>query len=56
MQLMIWGALLFEKVGNLGEAEKQIPRLAREALKRIGQESAINARRVRRYGVRVDEQ
>lgn len=55
MQRMIWTALEFEKIGGLSEAERGIATLAREALKHIGKESEINARRVRRYGVRVEE-
>ena len=53
MQRMIWTALSFEKVGY--STGQEIAKRAREALKRIGRESAINARRVRRYGVCVDE-
>jgi hypothetical protein len=33
---------------------KEISRRAREALKQIGAESPINARRVRRFGVKIE--
>jgi hypothetical protein len=55
MQRMIWTALEFEKIGGLSDAQRGIATRAREALKRIGRESVINARRARRYGVRVEE-
>jgi hypothetical protein len=45
--------LQFDRIVNATEEMKEIPELAKEALKRIGQESEINARRVRRYGVDI---
>lgn len=33
---------------------KEIARRARQALQRIGKESPINARRVGKYGVKID--
>jgi hypothetical protein len=55
MQRMIWTALEFEKIGGLSDGQRKIATRAREALMRIGKESAINARRVRRYGVHVEK-
>jgi hypothetical protein len=55
MQRMIWAALSFGRIGNISDTEKGISKRAREALTRIGRESAINARRVQRYGVRIEE-
>lgn len=46
--------LQFDRIGNASAEMKEISNRAREALKRIGQESAINALRVRRYGVKVE--
>jgi hypothetical protein len=34
---------------------KEISRRGRKALKRIGKESPINARRVGKYGVKIDD-
>ena len=45
------GALHFRSVGNADEAMKEVTRKATEALQRIGQESAINRRRVMQRGV-----
>jgi len=44
----------FDSIGNASHSMKEIPNKARIALKRIGQESAINAHRVRRYGIEVE--
>ena len=52
----ILGACLqFDNIGNATDAMKEIPKRARVALKQIGEESAINARRVKRYGVNVTD-
>jgi hypothetical protein len=48
--------LQFAGIGNASTEMRKISELAREALKRIGQESPINAKRVRRYGVVIEEQ
>jgi len=45
--------LQFDRIGNATEQMKEISNRAKDALKRIGLESPINARRVRRYGVEV---
>jgi hypothetical protein len=50
---LIEACLQFDRIGGLDEQTKQIPRLAKEALLRIGKESRLNARRVRKYGVKV---
>ena len=47
--------LFFEQVSDASEPMTEIVKRAKEALERIGEESAINARRVRRYGVRVED-
>jgi hypothetical protein len=46
----------FDRVANATEEMKEIPRRARMALKLIGAESAINRRRVSRFGVKVDDE
>jgi len=51
---VIDACLQFDRIVNATEPMREISRRAKEALKRIGQESAINARRVMKYGVRVD--
>lgn len=45
--------LQFDVIGNATPDMKEISKRAKDALKRIGQESAINARRVKYYGVEV---
>jgi len=45
--------LQFDNITNATEPMKEISKRAKDALKRIGQESAINARRVKRYGIEV---
>ena len=55
LQRILGSCLQFDTIGNASADMKEISRRAREALKRIGQESPINARRVKRYGVEVEE-
>lgn len=55
LQRILSSCLQFDTIGNASADMKEISRRAKEALKRIGQESLINARRVKRYGVEVDE-
>ncbi|QIG95512.1 P-loop NTPase fold protein [Bradyrhizobium sp. 6(2017)] len=49
----IYGALMFRDIGNANEKMKTVTKTAEEALRRIGNESPINARRVRNYGISV---
>lgn len=51
LRRMIAAVLQFDRVINASASMREISRRAREALKLIGTESAINARRVRRFGV-----
>jgi hypothetical protein len=44
----------FDRVVNASDSMREIATRAREALKLIGAESAINKRRVSRFGVKVD--
>jgi len=55
LRRILSSCLQFDSIGNASADMKEISRRAKEALKRIGQESLINARRVKRYGVEVDE-
>lgn len=55
LRKLISACLMFDSMIDATTNYKEVPRRAREALKRIGQESAINARRVRAYGVVVGE-
>lgn len=50
---MLSNVFQFDRIVNTTDAMKEIPRRAREALKQIGAESPINARRVARLGVKV---
>lgn len=45
--------LQFDRIANASESMKEISRRTREALRLIGQESPINARRVSRYGIKI---
>jgi hypothetical protein len=47
--------LQFDVIGNASPDMKEISKRAKEALKRVGQESAINAQRVKIYGVAIEE-
>lgn len=51
LRLIVAGALRFERIINAGETERSISANARAALEMIGAESAINAKRVEKYGV-----
>ena len=54
--LSVWvnACLKFGRFANASERDKQIARKATEALQRIARESRLNARRVAKYGVRID--
>jgi hypothetical protein len=54
-QKAINAGLQFDRTLNTSDAMKEISRKAREALRRIGAESRINALRVAKYGVRLDD-
>ena len=51
---VISASLLFDRVLNATEAQKEIPRRAKAALKRIGLESPLNALRITKYGIQPD--
>jgi hypothetical protein len=53
---VVRSALHFAQIGGAGEEEKSISAKAREALVQIGKESPINRRRVRKFGVQVEEE
>jgi SpoVK/Ycf46/Vps4 family AAA+-type ATPase len=46
--------LQFDRVVNAAEAMSKVVEKAKEALKRVGQESKLNAFRARKYGVIED--
>jgi hypothetical protein len=50
---IINACLQFDNIMNATEPMKEISKRAKDALRRIGQESEINARRVKRYGIEV---
>jgi hypothetical protein len=50
---IINACLQFDNIMNATEPMKEISKRAKDALRRIGEESAINARRVKRYGIDV---
>ncbi|WP_322887513.1 hypothetical protein [Sinorhizobium medicae] len=51
LRRMLANVFQFERIVNASEEMREVPRRAREALKQIGSESPINARRVARFGV-----
>ncbi|WP_315766671.1 MULTISPECIES: P-loop NTPase fold protein [unclassified Bradyrhizobium] len=54
LRKMLSNAFQFDRIVNASDAMREIASRARQALQQIGAESAINARRVSRYGVKVD--
>jgi len=54
LRKLLNACLQFDRIGNATEEMKEIARRARQALQRIGKESPINARRVGKYGVKID--
>ena len=55
LRKMLSGALQFDRIANATDGMREISRRAREALRLIGGEFAINARRVRSLGVIVPQ-
>jgi hypothetical protein len=55
LRQIINACLQFDRIGNSTPEMKEISKRAKDALKLIGQESAINARRVRGYGVEATQ-
>ncbi|PWB92082.1 hypothetical protein C5688_00010 [Methylocystis sp. MitZ-2018] len=55
LRQMLANVFQFDRIANSSAEMKEISRRAREALKLIGAESPINARRVRRFGVKVEQ-
>jgi hypothetical protein len=51
---IIRAAVKFSNIGNASAEMQEISKRAKEALTKIGQESAINARRVNMYGINID--
>jgi hypothetical protein len=54
LRRIISACLQFDRVMNAPPDMTEISKRAKDALKLVGQESKINARRVRSYGVEVD--
>lgn len=55
LRRMLANVFQFDRIVNASDTMKEISRRAREALKLIGAESPINARRVSRFGVKVEQ-
>lgn len=53
LRRLLSNALQFDRISNATDQMKEITKRVRTALTIIGQESAINARRVKRFGVNV---
>jgi hypothetical protein len=54
LRKIIDAVLQFDRILNASDPMREISKRAKEALKRVGRESPINALRVRKYGVEVD--
>jgi hypothetical protein len=55
LRRMLSNAFQFDRIANASGAMREISRRAHEALKLIGAESPINARRVRRFAVKTEQ-
>lgn len=55
LRKMLAGALQFDRIVNASPEMKEISKRARDALKLIGAESPINARRVAKFGIVADD-
>jgi len=53
LRRLLSNAFQFDRISNATDQMKEIPKRVRAALTTIGQESAINARRVKRFGVNI---
>ena len=51
----IASALQFDNVANASDTMKEISKRAKQALRRIASESPINARRVAKYGIKLEQ-
>jgi hypothetical protein len=50
---VINGALMFDRISNARPEQLEVSRRAKEALRSIGKESQLNARRVSKYGIAI---
>jgi hypothetical protein len=55
LRKILSGALQFDRIGNATAPMREISTRARKALRLIGEESAINRRRVQRFGITFDD-
>ena len=55
LRKLIDAGLFFKRISNASAPTLEISKRVKEALRRIGQESPLNACRVRKYGVRVEQ-
>jgi hypothetical protein len=55
LRKLLNACLQFDRIENASEAMREISRRAREALRRIGEESPLNAQRVRKYGINISD-
>lgn len=53
LRRLLSNAFQFDRISNATDQMKEVPKRVRAALMTIGQESPINARRVKRFGVNV---
>jgi hypothetical protein len=55
MRKVIQAGLNYRRIGNASPEMREVVRRMEEALKRIGSESKLNAIRIQRYGISVEE-
>jgi hypothetical protein len=53
LRRVIYGAFMFRNISNADAEMKTVTKNAEEGMRKIGKESAINARRVKQYGIDV---
>jgi hypothetical protein len=55
MRKVILSGLEFQRISNASPEMQEVVRRTREALKQIASESKLNALRVRKYGIKIDD-
>lgn len=55
LRALIQAALQFENIGNVNSDEREIAQNARAALEEVAKESRINAKKLRYYGIKLED-
>lgn len=54
LRTLVLSGLEFRRIGNASDEMRQVVRLVEEALRMIGRQSALNALRLKKYGVEIE--